>query len=112
MADVVNRAHLLAFTLTMLSVAHFCVGFATNYATLVVCRVFVGFGEAFDPIAASLIADVFDEATKAKGMAIYNWGIYLGYGTAYLIKDPLLYKKSNTHTVPKIFYLFLYFFFA
>lgn len=87
LSDVVNRAYLLAFTLTMLSVAHFCIGFATNYATLVVCRVFVGFGEAFDPIAASLIADVFDEATKSRGMAIYNWGIYLGYGAAYIVKN-------------------------
>ena len=52
----------------MISTGQLLTGFAKSYGALVAARVLVGLGEAFDPIAGSLIADTFDDANRGKGM--------------------------------------------
>ena len=37
------------------------------------------------PLSASLIADRFSHRSRAFAMSLYTWGIYVGYGLAFLI---------------------------
>ena len=40
------------------------------------------FEGAFQPITGAIIASNFGSATS-KGMSIFNWGMYIGYGLSY-----------------------------
>ena len=41
------------------------------------------------PISGSLIAELFPPASRGIANGIFNWGLYYGYGLAYLIGGPI-----------------------
>ena len=88
-------------------------GLATEYWHLVVLRMGIGAGLGWDafrslhsysarllfslfvahreaavrPCAASLIAELFDPSTRGVANGIFSWGVYIGYGLAFVFGD-------------------------
>lgn len=54
------------------------------YWQLVLLRMLMAAGESgCNPLATGIMSDVFPEKKRALVMAIFNWGIYGGYGIAF-----------------------------
>jgi MFS family permease len=84
-ADATNRRNLIAFGLTVWSIATVAAAFATSFTALFLTRIFVGMGEAcLIPAGMSLLAAYFAPANLARGTAIFGLGANFGYGFAFL----------------------------
>ncbi|MDP6244695.1 MAG: MFS transporter, partial [Myxococcota bacterium] len=60
-------------------------GLARSFTQLALARIGVGVGEAAgSPPAHSLISDYFPPERRARALAIYAWGVYIGSALAYL----------------------------
>lgn len=85
LADFPFRLKLLAGALGILSVAQVGIGLSSSYHLLVAMRILIGAAEgAFQPIAGAVISNTFGELAS-RGMAIFNWGIYLGFASSFLL---------------------------
>ena len=83
-ADLRIRVRIYAISLFIICAAQILTGVVTNYRQLSVLRGIIGtFHGAFSPIAATVISVNFGSASS-RGMSIFNWGQYVGYGFAYL----------------------------
>lgn len=83
LADRVPRTWMIAAGLVVWSVASAGTGYAGSFATLFLCRVVVGVGEAtLGPAAYSLLADWFPPERRATAAAMFAAGIPLGAGLA------------------------------
>lgn len=40
---------------------------------------------ALRPVATSLLAELFDPATRGMANGIFSWGIYIGYGLTFVL---------------------------
>tara|TARA_A100001391_G_scaffold101953_2_gene67786 strand:- start:3285 stop:4799 length:1515 start_codon:yes stop_codon:yes gene_type:complete len=81
LADSTHRLRLLSFGLALWSAMTVLSGLARNYAQLALARVGVGVGEASaNPSAYSLIADWFPAHMRARAIAIYSAGLFVGSG--------------------------------
>jgi MFS family permease len=90
-ADRVSRTRIIAAGVAGWSVATSLCGLAQSFATLFLCRVGVGVGEAaLAPAAYSLIADSFDRRRLPLAMAVFSTGSTLGSGLALLAGGELL----------------------
>ena len=59
-------------------------GTVTDYWQLIVLRMIMAAGESgCNPLATGIMSDLFPEDKRALVMAIFNWGIYGGYGIAF-----------------------------
>jgi len=86
LGDIHNRVKLLTFSVFLSSILTFLTGFSTQYWHLIIFRMLFAFGESgCTPLSASLIADRFSHRSRAFAMSLYTWGIYVGYGLAFLI---------------------------
>ncbi len=86
LADRYNRRTLIglamAFWCTMTA---FC-GLAKTFGQLAAARLGIGLGEAaLTPAANSIIADLFPRAEQSRAISIFNMGISMGMGVAYLV---------------------------
>ncbi|XP_039268574.2 protein spinster homolog 1-like [Styela clava] len=86
LGDRYNRVRMYAISVVFFSVMTLATGFSHQYWQLLTLRFLFGAGEsACTPLASSLVADWFPARSRGRGMSIYNWGIYLGYGLAFAV---------------------------
>lgn len=79
LAERVNRGRILAACLVIWSGMTMACGLARSFWGLFVARMGVGIGEAGgNPVAHSIMADVFPVAQRARAIAIYSLGAPLG----------------------------------
>lgn len=84
LADKYNRVRMLSICTIVFAVAIILQGSVTKYWHLVVLRMVMAAGESgCNPLATGIMSDIFPEKKRALVMAIFNWGIYGGYGIAF-----------------------------
>lgn len=84
LADKYNRVRMLSICTIVFAVAIILQGSVTKYWHLVVLRMLMAAGESgCNPLATGIMSDIFPEKKRALVMAIFNWGIYGGYGIAF-----------------------------
>jgi len=94
LADFSFRVKILAAALGVLSLSQVGIAFVPSYAYLVILRILIGAAEgAFQPISGAIIATTFG-AAASRGMAIFNWGIYLGFSMAFGVAQ--LFENNET----------------
>ncbi|MCI4643672.1 MAG: MFS transporter [Hyphomonadaceae bacterium] len=95
LVDTQNRKIILAGGVIVWSVATIACGMMGSFAGLFIARVFVGVGEAtLAPAAYSMIADRFDKRALGRALSVYQSGIYLGSGIAF-IGGGELYRRAQ-----------------
>lgn len=84
LADKYNRVRMLSICTIVFAVAIILQGSVTQYWHLVLLRMIMAAGESgCNPLATGIMSDIFPEKKRALVMAIFNWGIYGGYGIAF-----------------------------
>jgi MFS family permease len=85
-ADSGCRRCLIAGGFVVWSVFTAACGLARSFGQLLLMRVGVGVGEAtLNPAAYSLITDYFPPERRATALGLYNMGIYVGAGIAFIL---------------------------
>lgn len=83
-ADKYNRVRMLSICTIIFAVAIILQGSVETYWQLIVLRMIMAAGESgCNPLATGIMSDIFPEKKRALVMAIFNWGIYGGYGIAF-----------------------------
>ncbi|ALC48350.1 CG14439 [Drosophila busckii] len=83
-ADKYNRVKMLTVCTVIFGIAIVLQGTVKEYWHLVVLRMIMAAGESgCNPLATGIMSDIFPESKRALVMAIFNWGIYGGYGIAF-----------------------------
>lgn len=83
-ADKFNRVKVLFVCTIVFAVAIVLQGSVKAYWQMVLLRMVMAAGEAgCNPLATGIMSDIFPENKRALVMAIFNWGIYGGYGIAF-----------------------------
>ncbi|EDV99897.1 GH12563 [Drosophila grimshawi] len=83
-ADKYNRVKMLTVCTIIFGIAILLQGTVKSYWHLVVLRMVMAAGESgCNPLATGIMSDIFPENKRALVMAIFNWGIYGGYGIAF-----------------------------
>uniref|UniRef100_A0A1I8PAW5 Major facilitator superfamily (MFS) profile domain-containing protein n=1 Tax=Stomoxys calcitrans TaxID=35570 RepID=A0A1I8PAW5_STOCA len=83
-ADRYNRVKMLTICTLIFAVAIILQGTVKEYWQLVLLRMIMAAGESgCNPLATGIMSDIFPEDKRALVMAIFNWGIYGGYGIAF-----------------------------
>lgn len=96
LADRTNRRRLILLGIAIWSAATIANGFAQSFAQLVVCRVFVGIGEAvLMPAAVSMLADMFPPERRGMPLAMLMMGMLAGNGVAFILGGALLDAASS-----------------
>ena len=86
LADAKSRRGLIGAGVVLWSLFTAGCGLAGNFAQMFLMRVGVGVGEAsLNPSAYSMITDYFPPHRRATALSIYNMGIYVGSGIAFLL---------------------------
>lgn len=86
LADRVSRVWIMTAALTIWSGFTALCGVANSFATLFLCRMGVGIGEAGGVAPAySLISDYFPKSQRARALAAYAFGIPLGMAAGTLV---------------------------
>lgn len=90
-ADRFSRRNLIAFGITVWSLATIWSGLAHSFGELFTARLLVGFGEAaLSPAAISLIADLFVPARWGRPIAVFMTGQGLANGIAISVTGVIL----------------------
>lgn len=83
-ADKHNRAKMLFVCTLVFGIAIVLQGSVVNYWQLILLRMLMAAGESgCNPLATGIMSDIFPENKRALVMAIFNWGVYGGYGIAF-----------------------------
>ncbi|KAH8272316.1 hypothetical protein KR026_001462 [Drosophila bipectinata] len=83
-ADKYNRVKMLTICTIIFGIAIILQGTVKQYWQLVLLRMVMAAGESgCNPLATGIMSDIFPEDKRALVMAIFNWGIYGGYGIAF-----------------------------
>jgi MFS family permease len=86
LADLQSRKHIIAWGIGLWSIMTAVCGMVGNFSQLFFARMGVGVGEAaLSPAAYSMIADLFPKNKLAMANSVYNMGIFIGSGLAFLI---------------------------
>lgn len=84
-ADRHNRRNIVAIAATIWSVLTMMCGFAANYLQLFVLRTGVAIGEAGGvPPSQSMISDFYPPEQRAKAMAVFSSGTFIGSLIAFI----------------------------
>jgi MFS family permease len=90
-ADLLPRRSVIIAGVLLWSLATVASGLASNFSQLLLCRVFVGIGEAaLAPAAASMIVDTFAPARRGTAVGLFLMGQVIGGGAALAIGGYLL----------------------
>lgn len=85
-----GRHRLMAFGFFVFSICLLLMGCSQQYWQLVLLRMGIAVGEAAcRPTSGSLIAELFPPTARGVANGIFNWGIYYGYGLAYILGGPV-----------------------
>ncbi|XP_065836551.1 MFS-type efflux pump MSMEG_3705-like [Oscarella lobularis] len=83
-SDKKSRLAVLVIGITFWSLMVLLTGFVKNFWELLLARIGLGLGEATcNPVAYSLISDLFLPENRATALSAYSFGIYLGGATGY-----------------------------
>jgi len=83
--DKFSRTLILALGTFTFSSACVLMGFSNAYWQLVVLRGLIAMGESVcRPVSSALIAEIFDPTSRGLANGILSWGVYYGYGLAYV----------------------------
>jgi len=86
LADLKSRKQIVAWGIGLWSLMTAVCGMVGNFTQLFFARMGVGVGEAaLSPAAYSMIADLFPKNKLAMANSVYNMGIFIGSGLAFLI---------------------------
>jgi MFS family permease len=102
-ADRYSRRVIIVIGTNMWSAATALCGMAGSFGQLFAARVGVGIGEAsFGPSAQSIVTDMFPKERLGRAMGVYNLGVSLGSGMAFLIGGTVvsLIGSAESVTVP------------
>lgn len=81
----IGRHTLMACGVFVFSISLFLMGFAKTYWQLVVLRMGIAAGEAVcRPVSGSIIFEIFSPAGRGLANGIFSWGVYFGYGLAFV----------------------------
>lgn len=84
LADRCNRVRFMCICSVIFAIAIAMQGACTSYWQLAVLRMLMAAGESgYNPLGTGIISDLFPANKRALVMAIFNWGIYGGYGSAF-----------------------------
>jgi MFS family permease len=104
LSDRYSRRAIIAGGVFIWSVMATLCGLARTATQLFVARVGVGVGEAaLSPAAYSIITDSFPRSRLGKAFGVYNIGITIGAGTAFLVGGIVVAAVSHagaTYTLP------------
>jgi MFS family permease len=96
LADTQNRKKIIAWGIGLWSIMTALCGITKNFNQLFLARMGVGIGEsALSPSAYSMIADLFPKNKLAAANSVYNMGIFIGSGMAFLLGG-LVVKSVTT----------------
>jgi len=83
--DRFNRPIIMGIGVLLFSASCVVMGFAQDFWQLVVLRMGIALGEAVcRPAASSMIAEKFGPESRGMANGIFSWGVYFGYGLAYI----------------------------
>jgi MFS family permease len=86
LADRGSRRWIIFFGIVIWSMMTVACGLANSFWALFAARVGVGIGEAaLSPAAYSMISDYFPPRMRARALAVYSMGPYIGAGLALMI---------------------------
>ena len=105
LADRGSRRWIIFFGITVWSVMTVCCGLANSFWALFAARVGVGIGEAaLSPAAYSMISDYFPPRMRARALAVYSMGPYIGAGLALMIGGGVIdmISRSGTLSLPLV----------
>src|ERR1700729_2074111 len=106
LSDWYSRRAIIAGGVFIWSIMATLCGLARSASQLFVARVGVGVGEAaLSPAAYSIITDSFPLSKLGKAFGVYNIGITIGAGTAFLVGGIVVAAVSHagaTYTLPLI----------
>ena len=86
LADTVNRMRLISFGVGLWSALTAASGFAWNFLSMAIPRVFIGVGESIlTPSAMSLLADRFPQSRLGFAAGFYYLGAPVGAGASFLL---------------------------
>lgn len=86
LADRGSRRMIIFVGIVVWSVMTVCCGLANSFWALFAARIGVGVGEAaLSPAAYSMISDYFPPRMRARALAVYSMGPYIGAGLALMI---------------------------
>jgi MFS family permease len=86
LADRGSRRMIIFFGIVVWSLMTVACGFANSFWALFAARIGVGIGEAaLSPAAYSMISDYFAPNRRARALAVYSMGPYIGAGLALMI---------------------------
>jgi len=109
LADRRSRRGIIAVGITIWCFMTAACGLARNFWQLFLARVGVGVGEAaLNPSALSMISDYFPRERRGRAISVYNMGVSLGAGTAYIVGGWIigLVKSSPPVELPVVGELF------
>eukprot|EP00094_Tigriopus_californicus_P011698 TCALIF_11302-PA protein Name:"Similar to spns2 Protein spinster homolog 2 (Danio rerio)" AED:0.05 eAED:0.05 QI:1/0/0/1/0.5/0.33/3/0/447 len=82
----VGRNRIMAVGVLVFSLSCFLMGFSNSYWQLVLLRMGIAAGESVcRPVSGSLITDIFSKGARGLANGILSWGVYYGYGLAFVI---------------------------
>ncbi|MDB4966280.1 MAG: major facilitator family transporter [Myxococcales bacterium] len=94
-ADRWSRTWIMTGALTLWSGFTAACGLATGFASLFLCRMGVGVGEAGGVAPAySLISDYYPKGQRARALAVYSFGIPVGSAAGLLFGGLIAHKVS------------------
>lgn len=97
MVDSKSRRGIIMAGIVVWSIFTALCGLATKFWHLFLARVGVGIGEAaLSPAAYSLVADYFPPNRMGTAMGVYNMGIFVGGGLAYIFGGAVIGMVSGT----------------
>lgn len=86
LSERISRTLVLGLGTLVFSSALLGMGLASSYWHLVVCRMLIAAGESVcRPMCGSLLADLFPPESRGVANGIFSWGVYWGYGLAFLL---------------------------
>ena len=104
LADRSNRRNILASALVIWSAFTVLCGMSRTYWQFLLGRIGVGVGEAaLSPAAYSIITDSFPRSKLGTAFGVYNIGITIGAGTAFLVGGIVVAAVSHagaTYSLP------------
>jgi MFS family permease len=86
LADRVKRWTIIGIGVSLWSLATGACGWARSFEMLLLCRVFIGVGEAaWGPTAPTIIADLYPVSRRGAVLAWFNVALSVGYALGFII---------------------------
>ena len=82
----VSRVVVVGLGTATFSLGCLLMGLTDSYWQLVLLRMMIAVGESVcRPMTSAIIADIFSPTARGVANGVFSWGVYLGYGLAFLL---------------------------